>query len=31
MSVVTGEVVHIVKCVPVEINHRKVNECYLQL
>ena len=31
MSVITGEVVHIVKCIPVEVKYRKTEECYLQL
>ena len=31
MSVIAGEVVHIVKCIPVEVKYRKIEECYLQL
>ena len=31
MSVIAGEVVHIVKCIPVEVKYRKTEECYLQL
>ena len=30
MSVIAGEVVHIVKCIPVEVKYRKTEECYLQ-
>ena len=30
MSVI-AEVVHIVKCIPVEVKYRKTEECYLQL
>ena len=31
MSVIAGEVVHIVKCIPVEVKYRKNEEFYLQL
>ena len=31
MSVIAGEVVHIVKCIPVEVKYRKTEECYPQL
>ena len=31
MSVIAGEVVHIVKCIPVDVKYRKTKECYLQL
>ena len=31
MSVIAVEVVHIVKCIPVEVKYRKTEECYLQL
>ena len=30
MSVIAGEVVHIVKCILVEVKYRKTKECYLQ-
>ena len=31
VSVIAGEVVNIVKCIPVEVKYRKTEECYLQL
>ena len=31
MSVIAGEVVHIVKCIPVEVQYRKTEEFYLEL
>ena len=31
MSVIAGEVVHVVKCIPVKVKYRKTEECYLQL
>ena len=31
MSIVAGEVVHIVQCVPVEVTFRETKECYMQL
>ena len=31
MSVIAGEVVHIVKSIPVEVKYRKTEKCYLQL
>ena len=31
MSVLSGEVVHIIRCIPVQVNFRKMDECYLQL
>ena len=31
MSEIVGEVVHIVKCLRVEVKYRKTEECYLQL
>ena len=31
MSVIAGEVVNIIKCLPVEVKYRKTEECYLQL
>ena len=31
MSVIAGEVVHIVKCIPIEVKYRKTEECYPQL
>ena len=31
MSVIAGKVVHIVKCIPVEVKYYKTGECYLQL
>ena len=31
MSVFAGEVAHIIPCIPVEVNFRKTDECYLQL
>ena len=31
MSVIAGEVVHIGKCIPVEVKYCKTEECYLQL
>ena len=31
MSLITGEVVHIVKCIPVEVKYCKTEECYRQL
>ena len=30
MSVIAGEIVHIVKCIPVEVKYRKTEEFYLQ-
>ena len=29
MSIVAGEVVHIIKCIPIEVKYRKTEECYL--
>ena len=31
MSVIAGDVVHIVKFIPVEVKYRKTEECYPQL
>ena len=31
MPVIAGEVVHIVKCITVEVKYRKTEKCYLQL
>ena len=31
MSVIAGEVVHIIKYIPVEVKYRKTEKCYLQL
>jgi len=30
MAVISGEVVHIIKCTPVEVKIRHVKECYQQ-
>jgi len=31
MAVNTGEAVHVVKCIPVEVTMRKAEECYSEL
>lgn len=31
MSVLSGEVVHIIRCVPVEVSARKAESCFQQL
>ena len=31
MSITAGEVVHIVKCIPIEVKFRQTDQCYLQL
>lgn len=31
MAVITGEVVHIIKCVSTEVKVRHVKECYMEL
>ena len=31
MSIIAGEVVHIIKCIPIKVKYRKIEECYLYL
>ena len=31
MSIIAGEVAHIIKCIPVEVKFRQTEECYLQI
>ena len=31
MSMIAGEVVHVIQCIPVEVKYRKTDECYLEL
>ena len=31
MALVAGEVIHIVKCIPVQVKIRKTDECYIEL
>ena len=31
MSIIAGEVVHIIKCIPIEVKFRQTDQCYLQL
>ena len=29
MSIIAGEVVHIIKCIPIEVKFRQTDQCYL--